>query len=201
MSEPSQTTAMPPSPSQTMTTTMVVTFYGGTVAVALAWSAFTDAGVARLWRAPAAIEAPPWWLAGAAAGAALLALSWLAEAVWPAMRRLTAELAGALGPIGTGRAVAWALASGVAEEALFRGPVQDLVGWPIAALLFAAMHGGTTRRLIAWSAFALCAGALFGLLAHHYDSLWPAVVAHVLVNGVNLRRLGARAATAQEATE
>lgn len=187
--------------SQTMTTGMVVVFYGATMAVALAWSAFTDGGAPRLWRAPVAIDSQPWWLAGLLAGTALLALSWLAEAVWPAMRNLTAELAAALGPIGTGRAVAWALASGLAEEALFRGPVQDLVGWPIAALLFAAMHGGTSRRLIAWSTFALCAGALFGLLADRYNSLWPAVLAHVLVNGVNLRRLGLRAAAGQEARD
>jgi membrane protease YdiL (CAAX protease family) len=186
---------------QTMTTGMVVAFYGATALVALAWSAFTDAGAAHLWRAPAAIDGQPWWLAGLVAGTALLALSWLAEAVSPAMRTLTAELAAALGPIATGRAIGWALASGVAEEALFRGPLQDLVGWPIAALLFAAMHGGTSRRLIAWSTFALCAGAFFGLLADRYDSLWPAVLAHVLVNGVNLRRLGARAAAAQEATD
>ena len=186
---------------QTMTTGMVVAFYTATVAIAVVWSALTDAGAARLWRPPAAIDAPPWWAAGIAAGVTLLGLSWLAEAVWPAMRTLTEELAAALGPIGTGRALGWALASGFAEEALFRGPVQDLVGWPVAAVLFAAMHGGTSRRLIAWSTFALGAGALFGLLAHHYDSLWPAIVAHVLVNGVNLRRLGARAAATREATD
>ena len=184
--------SQPPTP--TMTTRMVGVFYAGTLAVAAGLAALGDGGVQRLWRAPPADVLAPWWAEGLALGAALLALSWAAEAIWPAMRRLTSELAAALGPISLGTAVLWALASGIAEEALFRGPIQDFVGWPLAALAFALMHGGTSRRLIAWSSFALCAGAGFGWLVVRHDSLWPAILAHVVVNAVNLRRLGLRAA-------
>ena len=134
----------------------------------------------------------PWWLAGLLVGAGLVAVSWLAERLWPAMARLSAELAASVGPVGVGQAVVWALASGLAEEALFRGAVQHALGYVAASLIFALLHGGVSRRLIAWSTFALLAGLCFGLLVEAYGCLWPAVLAHVVVNAINLRRLGLR---------
>ncbi len=173
---------------------MVLRFYGGALALAVGLSALGEGGVARLWRP----TATPWPVALAeslAFAAALLLGSWLGERYWPAMRRLTAELQTVIGPIDTRQALLWGLCSGVAEEALFRGPVQDLLGWLATAIGFGLLHGGLSRRLIAWSCFALVAGAGFGLLTERHDSVWPAALAHIVVNAVNLRRLGARSSS------
>jgi membrane protease YdiL (CAAX protease family) len=74
-----------------------------------------------------------------------------------------------------------------AEEALFRGVVftglrNDLGKWiavPLSSLIFGLFH-----RVSGWSAvfFASVIGVACALLLEGSGSLWPAVVAHVLVN-------------------
>lgn len=168
---------------------MVFSFYAAMLLVALVMLAFTDVGPAALLRVPTSL-AMPWWAAGGAVGGALIVVSALAERAWPPMRQLVATLSQALGPISGPQALVWALASGVAEEALFRGFLQHVAGYVVASVVFALLHGGLSRRMIAWSTFALLAGLSFGLLAQAYASIWPAALAHVVVNAVNLRRLG-----------
>jgi membrane protease YdiL (CAAX protease family) len=80
--------------------------------------------------------------------------------------------------------------SGLAEEALFRGPVQYVAGLWLTSLGFGLLHGGSRRELWPWTLFAMVAGLAFGELTRRYGSPWPATLAHVLVNAVNLRRLG-----------
>jgi membrane protease YdiL (CAAX protease family) len=179
----------PDRPEPALTTPMVLSFYAGMLFVALVLLAFTEPGPMLLLRHPAALPVP-WWAAGVGVGVALVLGSALAERLWPPMRRLAALLSETLGPVGSLQAGLWALASGVAEEALFRGFAQHAVGYVAASLVFALLHGGISRKMIAWSTFALVAGLSFGLLAEAYASIWPAAVAHVVVNAVNLRRLG-----------
>jgi membrane protease YdiL (CAAX protease family) len=77
----------------------------------------------------------------------------------------------------------------VAEETLFRGPIHALLGlWP-TALLFGLSHGGLRPGMRVWAAFAVLAGVLLGLLADVSGSIWPGVLAHLLVNAVNMHRL------------
>lgn len=145
-----------------------------------------------------ALPQSPWaWPAGLAAGLALLLSTWLAEWLWPRFAALATTMAEMVGPVTWQQALVLAILSGVGEEALFRGPLQAATGPLLATLLFAGLHGLGNRRLWPWPLFALLAGAVFAWLAWQFHSPWPGCLAHVVVNAVNLRRLGKRyAATA-----
>lgn len=179
-----------PTTPPALTTPAAVAFYLGVLLVAVVWAFFTEPGLSLLTAWPQE-RAVPWWAAGLAAGLALVVGTMLAEPVFPALQRLSAELAQMLVPITPARVVILALLSGLCEEALFRGPVQHSLGYVLASLAFALLHGGLSARYFAWSTFALIAALLFGLLAELYSSFWPGALAHVVVNGINLRRLGA----------
>jgi len=181
---------LPPDARATLTIPAMVSFYLATLFVAVVWAAFTEPGFDLLLGAPAD-KAVPWWAAGAGTGIALVLMSIAAEPLMPSLRRLARELAAILQPITIPRVLAIALCSGIAEEALFRGPVQHSIGYVAASVVFALLHGGVSQRYIAWSTFALVAGLSFGLLADVYGSVWPPALAHVVVNGINVTRLGA----------
>lgn len=128
-------------------------------------------------------------LVGLATGAGLIALSRIATASSRAGRALAAELARALGPLSAGQIVWLAFASGVAEELFFRGALQPRVGLLVASLLFGVAHLLPSWPLVLWSLFAVVAGLAMGALFEATGNLLAPVVAHVLVNGVNLRWL------------
>jgi membrane protease YdiL (CAAX protease family) len=85
-------------------------------------------------------------------------------------------------------AIAVALFSGLAEEALIRALLQPLLGlWP-AALLFAALHFVPDRRLWLWPILALILGLVLGWTF----ALWgypAAAAAHITINILSLLRL------------
>jgi membrane protease YdiL (CAAX protease family) len=172
-----------------VTVPLALLFYGAVGGVAVLCSMGTAPGLALLTRPPAS-QPLPWWLAGVLAGSALVGATRAAERWWPAMRTLAADLAGLLGPCTWPRVLLLASLSGVGEEALFRGPVQHVAGLWLTSLVFGGLHGGGRRGMWPWTVFAVIAGLLFGWLAQRYASPWPAAVAHVLVNAINLRRLG-----------
>lgn len=127
-----------------------------------------------------------WGLAG---GAALL-LVWLAgRTLLSLARELEDTLADLLGGLDLSETLALALISGFAEEIFFRGAVQGSFGIVPATLVFALLHGGPGKPFLLWTLFALVAGAVFGGLALTRGNLLAPIVAHVLVNAVNLRRL------------
>ena len=177
----------PPRPSF-IPASAVVSFYLAMLLLAVVWAGFTEPGLALLWRAPLS-QPLPWWAAGVGAGVLLVVVSLVAEPLMPSLRRLSAEIAAILQPITPARVAVIALSSGLAEELLFRGPVQHSLGYVVASVVFALLHGGISQKYIAWSTFALLAGLIFGLVAQWYASVWPAVLAHVVVNGINLARL------------
>ena len=102
-----------------------------------------------------------------------------------------------------------AVYSSVGEEALFRGWLQPfliarLAADPLApglgaiaggilatSLIFGVLHFPMVKELRPWTAFAVIAGLLFGALAAWSGSLLAPVVAHLLINWLNLRRLAA----------
>ncbi len=143
------------------------------------------------------VDPATWWLdlaLGLATGAALLA-AWAAGARWlPAARQLEDHIGGLLGPLGRDEVIALAVLSGVAEELFFRGAVQGAWGWGWATALFAVLHTGPGLAFRAWTAFAALAGAGFGGLVVWRGTLLAPIVAHILVNAVNLDRLARRAA-------
>ena len=167
---------------------MAIIFYGLVLAAALVWAAFTEPGLDLMLAAPREL-AVPWWAAGLATGLALVLATMVAEPIFPALRRLAQQMAPVVAPFHLRRIGTLALLSGLCEEALFRGPMQHSLGYVAASVIFALLHGGISKRYIAWSTFALVAGLCFGLLTELYGSFWPAALAHVVVNGINLRRL------------
>ncbi len=138
------------------------------------------------------VDPGSWWIdlgAGVAIGAALLALWWALRHWLAAARSLEDELAALLAPLSVAEAVSLAVISAVAEELFFRGALQGAIGFLPAAVLFALMHAGPGRGFRIWTLFALAGGLALGALVALRGPLGGAIVAHLMVNGVNLVRL------------
>ena len=167
---------------------LALVFYGALGAVAVAWRVGLQGR--SLWLAPGASVH---WLRDPALGALAAGLVIFASAVLSRRSRVGARLARSLaerlGPLAPRECWILALASGLAEEAFFRGALQPVVGLVAASVLFAGAHFVPRRDLAPWSAFSLVAGLLLGWLYLATGNLTAPVVAHVLVNGVNLNRL------------
>lgn len=171
---------------------LVVAFYGALLGVAWIWREWVD-GVPPFRAADAAPGALGGWpvhlLLGAVAGVALAYASRAWSERSEAGARLSRELARLLGRVSAGRAVALALLSGVAEEAFFRGALQPRVGLVAASLLFGLAHFVPRRAFLPWTGFSVVAGFLLGGLFELTGNLIAPVVAHALINGVNLSLL------------
>lgn len=131
---------------------------------------------------------------GAAVAAVVCAVSWSFSIMTHHGRLLARDLAMVLRGIPAWGIPLVAASAGVAEEAVFRGAlwtVLETSAGPAAAFLltsvtFGAAHGLFSRRLVAWSVFALLSGLLLGLLRILTGGLLAPVVAHVLVDAVNM---------------
>jgi membrane protease YdiL (CAAX protease family) len=138
------------------------------------------------------IDRESWWIdlaIGVAAAGALLGL-------WSGMRTLSSRaralerrIGELLGPLEPAEVAALALLSGFAEELLFRGAMQGSWGFVVTTVIFALVHTGPGPAYRFWTLFAAVAGALLGGLMLWRGNLLAPVVAHILVNGVNLARL------------
>jgi membrane protease YdiL (CAAX protease family) len=165
-----------------------IVFYGALAGAALAWNGWT--GHPQLFRDADAAAAGVRWgrdvAAGLASAAAAIAVSraLTTRTRWGAA--LARELADALGPLSLRECAALALLSGYAEEAFFRGALQPRVGWIAASLVFGLAHFAPRRALLPWTGFALAAGFGLGALYEWTGNLAAPVVAHAVVNAVNL---------------
>ena len=122
-------------------------------------------------------------------GLLLLLFWWGLRVVSARARELERQLAKLVAPLSAGEAAALALVSALAEELFFRGALQGAIGLLPAALVFGLLHTGPGKEYRVWGLFALVAGLAFGQLVAWRGALGGAVVAHALVNGVNLLRL------------
>jgi len=102
---------------------------------------------------------------------------------------LAQRLAEILGPLSGRQVLLLALASGLAEEMFFRGALQPRAGLVLASLLFGLAHLVPSRELAPWAGFAVLAGVLLGALFDYTGNLLAPAVAHVSINGLNLRWL------------
>ncbi len=164
-------------------------FYAAMAAIALLWRGFWDGQLP--WSVPGASPLPlaVRIVAGVVVGLAAVGASrwWIGQS--ERASRLSEELGRMLGPMSASAAWGLALASGVGEELLFRGAAQPALGIVLASLLFAAVHYLPGPGLWIWSLYALAAGlVLGGLFEWTGDALAP-VVAHAVLNGVNLNWL------------
>jgi membrane protease YdiL (CAAX protease family) len=167
-------------------------FYGLLVLAALLWRG-AWAGESLLYSGSEAAAAGLFPLrdacVGAAAAAAVIALSWVVTRRTAWGERLARALAALIGRPSVAQIAALALASGVGEEAFFRGALQPRVGLVPASLIFGLAHFIPRREFLPWTGFSIAAGFLLGALFAATGNLVAPVVAHVLVNGVNLTLL------------
>jgi hypothetical protein len=173
---------------------LALCFYGALFALALAWSTWSGRSVFYASQAAAEEGVAPLLdtAAGLAVAAATIGLSrQITERTkWgDAMGRALAEW---VGKRSVRECVVLAVASGVAEEAFFRGVLQPALGWLLASLIFGLVHFAPKRELLPWTGFALVAGLVLGALFESTGNLVAPIVAHVGINAVNLRRLVVR---------
>ncbi len=170
---------------------LALLFYGGLLGVSLVWAWL--AGRPLLFASPEAAQRGIDPLRDGGAGAALglvvvLLSGWFTRATRTG-DRLARALARILGRRSLGECVTLALASGIGEEAFFRGAMQPQLGLVATSLLFALAHFAPRRDLLPWTAFSLAAGFALGWLFEATGNLVAPVVAHAVVNAINLRLL------------
>lgn len=184
---------MPSPPSLPVGRTLA--FYGVLFVVAWVWR--TGLHDESLWYATGAARvAGLHWMRDLGLGLALAALVSLASAASERWTRwgadLADELAGALGPLSVRACLGLAFASGLAEEAFFRGALQPRVGLAAASLLFGLSHVPIRPALRPWTAFAVVLGFGLGALFEATGALLAPVSLHVAVNTVGLLSLRRR---------
>ena len=87
--------------------------------------------------------------------------------------------------VNAGQIVAVSVLAGTAEELLFRGVIQSLVGLPAASVIFGAVHVGG-RGFIGYGLWAACIGVLFGWLMVEAGGLLAPIVAHAVYDALAL---------------
>lgn len=174
----------------------------GRFAAAYACMALFAVAVAWWTRGALPFTAPAPWLAleppldhlyslalGAAFGSLLAILTRYAVPRFSWARNLHRELrplARDLSPLGI---VALAAMSSLGEELLFRGLLQPWLGLWLQALLFGVLHqlGGPSRWV--WAGWAALVGLALGAIFALTGSLAGPLLAHALINGLNLSYL------------
>jgi len=141
--------------------------------------------------AAAALQPAGSWAAavgvGIVSGLPLAGVMWLLRTV-PALAQLEGWQRRMVASWRVADALAVALLSGLAEEALMRALLQPIVGLVAAAALFAVLHIVPDRRLWPWPVMAFGMGLVFGLLFDRWG--YPAAAAaHAAINAIGLVRL------------
>lgn len=102
-------------------------------------------------------------------------------------RALHGELRPIVSGEGGGVLLLMALASSVGEELFFRGFLSVTVGVILSSLAFGALHQVRGRGRIGWAASAFVMGVFLSLVYGITGQLVGCVVAHAIVNVVNLQ--------------
>ncbi len=168
-------------------------FYGVVTLFALGYSTFSGT-LPRLFGDAAPTGSS---LVGAVVvGLGIVGLCRIGSRIFPAVDRAATTLGELIGPITWKAALGLALLSGVAEELLFRGALWPHLGIWGTTFLFALVHVVPKKSLIGYPIFALGGGLLLGLLRSGGDNVLPAMIAHGIVNALNLAWIGRRRAIA-----
>lgn len=157
-------------------------FYGSLAVVAALWCALRGLDV-RLFGERAVVSL----LLAVLTAVCTVSLGLLAYRLIPVLRKISEEIAPRLvdGADSTSLVLV-SIFSGVGEEAFFRGAVQQEFGLVIASLLFGLAHVGPDRRYLVWTAWAVLAGFVFGLLYEVSGGLVAPILAHSAHNAATL---------------
>ncbi|MCK5799183.1 MAG: CPBP family intramembrane metalloprotease [Deltaproteobacteria bacterium] len=170
-------------------------FYAAMTLAAFIWGVVTNH--VNLWILP---QGSSWLLAGVGAllgvafGLLIVTLSRQIERfAWA--QRLNRFFADVLGPITWREAAILAALSGIGEELFFRGAVQPTLGLWWTTTGFALMHLPPRRDLMSWAILAWILGLALGLGAQLSGNLAGPILAHFVINLLNLRHIGHHAST------
>ncbi len=136
---------------------------------------------------------------GAAVGLAAVVISDLLTRRYAPLRTLAWELHRLLGPVDRPSAFLLAAFSSIGEELFFRAAMQPAFGYIPTSLIFGLVHIGPNRRFRAWTLSAVLMGFAFGGIVVLTGNLLGAILAHFLINFINLQRIGAMGGTATQA--
>lgn len=168
---------------------LVMVLYLGFGAAALAWGGLR--GQPNIWQLPNHGE--PLVLAGIAMGIllglAIVFASRLALYRFDWARALHREFRGLLNPMSDVEIVVLAGASSVGEEMFFRGALMPAIGLLGSSAVFALLHIGPKARHLPWTISSFVAGLMFGAVFLWTGDLTGPVLAHFLVNFLNLRHV------------
>lgn len=167
---------------------LVMVIYLGLGAAALAWGSLR--GQPNVWhlagRDPAVFAGI---ISGLAAGLGIVFASRMALYRFDWARALHRELRHLLFPLSEVEIVVLAAASSVGEEMFFRGALLPAIGLVGSSAIFALLHIGPKARHLPWTLSSFGAGLLFGAMFLWTGDLTGPVVAHFLVNFLNLRHV------------
>jgi len=133
---------------------------------------------------PPRVTEPLVWLPKYFAIASRMALYRFEWARW-----LHRDLRHLLFPLTDVEIVVLAVASSVGEEMFFRGAMLPAIGLVGSSAIFALLHIGPKARHLPWTASSFAVGLLFGAMFQWTGDLTGPVVAHFLVNFLNLRHV------------
>jgi membrane protease YdiL (CAAX protease family) len=167
---------------------LVMVIYLGLGAAALAWGSLR--GQPNVWHLPDRDPAVfAGIISGLAAGLGIVFASRMALYRFDWARSLHRELRHLLFPLTDVEIVVLAAASSVGEEMFFRGALMPAVGLVASSAIFALLHIGPKARHLPWTLSSFGAGLLFGGMFLWTGDLTGPVVAHFLVNFLNLRHV------------
>ena len=152
-------------------------FYGFLVVLSALWNGLRGREFSFAGSIPTSV------LIGFATAVGTVSLGILVYRLVPVMRQIAEELAPNLvDGVSRVNLVLVSLFSGIGEEVLFRGAVQEEFGLVVAALAFGLVHIGPDRRYLVWTVWAIFAGFLFGALYNFSGGLLAPIVAHTTHN-------------------
>lgn len=164
-----------------------VLFYGAMALVAVVWR--VGLYDEPIWLAAGDAGSMAWWAQiglGLCVAAAVILASYAITELTGWGGELARAMAEPLRGLRLPDALLLASASGLAEEMFFRGALQPRVGLMAASVLFGALHFAPRRELLPWTGFAVVMGFVLGGLFIWSGSLLAPVIAHTVINAVNL---------------
>lgn len=148
------------------------------------WMAWFPAPTVGAWAAGLGV--------GVVAGVVGVGFTLFAENKSAGVRALVERFGTIVAGLPTSAVLVLALLSGIGEELLFRGCLQQEIGLVPATILFAVVHTGKDRVFRWWTLGALLYGLVLGALVWWPGGLVAPITMHVVINGINLWSLSGR---------
>jgi len=116
----------------------------------------------------------------------VFALSMILSLYAPWAEELEKIFAELLTPLSLPTILGLSLLSGVSEELLFRGAIQNQFGLIIASILFGLVHFPINKKMVPWTLMAVVMGFVLGLLYLYSGNLLAPISLHFLINFLNI---------------